>query len=460
MNQVIDWIAHNWRAIIIPGAVVTAALIATFWLRALGYERIGRWVKKTGWKGDDILVKATRGPSALWCVLVSAYLAVAVSDMSQPWKIPAGRALGSLLTVSIALSINGLARGTLDFYGPRWKLARAILTPAKNIARATLVVLAILTVFDIWGLPLTSFLVVVLLVALVGVVVFKDAIADVFAGLQVNAAGQVKVGDYVKLSSGEQGHVVDIGTRYARIRGLDESVTMVPNSRLIQSAVVNYGQPLNKAKEPFRFYGRAQVTELTGLRAKNLRELTDILKQVPESVVYYHTHHFLIEHHYLTPEPANDFGVWVADALGDEALGERLASVDTFEFTSLATLRDRLVSIMEESLARAGTGRDAPEGREFYFLKSASAIFPVPYVAHDLREFVEALRNVSLDSLYFHVFESRMRLGKGLNDFSIWIDQNMGEKDLADRIARLDPYTYTLGGLRSTLIQFIEKRIK
>jgi hypothetical protein len=34
------------------------------------------------------------------------------------------------------------------------------------------------------------------------------------------------------------------------------------------------------------------------------------------------------------------------------------------------------------------------------------------------------------------------------------------EAELGEEIARLDPYTYTLEGLRSTFIQLIEKRIK
>jgi hypothetical protein len=51
-------------------------------------------------------------------------------------------------------------------------------------------------------------------------------------------------------------------------------------------------------------------------------------------------------------------------------------------------------------------------------------------------------------------------LGKGLNDFSTWLQDSLGEAELAEDIARLDPYTYTLEGLRSALIQLIEKRIK
>ncbi len=76
-----------------------------------------------------------------------------------------------------------------------------------------------------------------------------------------------------------------------------------------------------------------------------------------------------------------------------------------------------------------------------------------------MREFVEALRKLSPGSLYFHIFESRLRLGRGLNDFSAWLADSLDEHELADRIARLDPYTYTLEGLRAQLIQLIEKEM-
>ncbi len=199
---------------------------------------------------------------------------------------------------------------------------------------------------------------------------------------------------------------------------------------------------------------------ISRLKAINLRELADTLKTASESVVYYHTHHYLEEHHYLALEPSNDFANWVSDALGDEVLGERLASVDTFEFPNVGALRERLVGIIEEYLASEPELRKAMRGREFHFMKSLSVILPIPYFAHDLREFVESLRKISLGSLYFHVFESRLRLGRGLNDFSAWLQNSLGETELAEEIAHLDPYTYTLEGLRSVLIQLIEKRIK
>jgi hypothetical protein len=202
------------------------------------------------------------------------------------------------------------------------------------------------------------------------------------------------------------------------------------------------------------------LKELTGLKASNLAELLDTLKKVPGSVIYYHTHNFLEEHQYLTPEPANDFALWVSDELGDEVLGEKLASIDTFGFPSIAALRARIVGVIDDHLSKNPDGRTALKGREFHFVRSISVILRTPYVAHDLREFIEVLRKVSIDSLSFHIFEARLRLQKGVNDFSIWMEDCLGDKDLADKLAYLDPYNYTLEGLRSTIIQLVEKRIK
>ncbi len=217
------------------------------------------------------------------------------------------------------------------------------------------------------------------------------------------------------------------------------------------------------AAEPFRFNTRMRVRQLTGLKARNIVELMSILETAPDSVVYYHTHRFLEDHYYLTPEPANDFALWVGDALANEELAERLASVDTFEFATLSALRDTLVRVIRESFPSGRTPSElcnVQPGREFHFLKSVSIIMETPYLAHDLKEFMEALRHVSSGSLNFHFFESRLRLGRGVNDFSVWLEKSLGENELGERIARVNPYAYTLEGLRSELIQMVGKWAK
>jgi uncharacterized membrane protein YecN with MAPEG domain len=449
-----------WSDIVTPLAVFAAGLIATIWLRRVAYNALDRWAKKTKWQGDDILLQATRAPSILWCLILSSALALTVSPVPQHWNNWANKGLWTLLVISLALSAVNLVGKLVSLYGERLKAIQRSIDISKNIANAVIYIVAILILLDIWGAPTTAIIFFIVLAAVVVLVAFRETLPNFLAGVQLNARGQFKVGDYIKLDTGEEGYIKEMNLTDILIESPNESTTLLPNRKLMQTTVTNYGHLMKKAKDPFRFFNRVHLTELTGLKAKNLKELADVLKTAPDSIMYYHTHHFLAEHHYLTPEPANDFAVWVSDVLGDETLGEKLASIDAFEFPTLSALRERIVNVIGEHMSLEPEPRKAPEGREFYFMKSVSVVLSTPYAARDLREFVEALRKLSLDSLYFHIFESRLRLGKPTNDFSVWLENSMGEPELAQEIARFDPYSYTLEGTRSLLMQLIEKRIK
>jgi hypothetical protein len=209
--------------------------------------------------------------------------------------------------------------------------------------------------------------------------------------------------------------------------------------------------------ESFRFFTRVSLTELTGLKAKNLKELLDTIRTVPGSVIYHHTHHFLQQHQYLSPEPPNDFAYWVSEALNDQKLGEKLAAINICEFSSIKSLREKIITTVEAYLEKNKKPLvDVNEGSEFYFIKSVSFIFPTKHTASNLREFVEGLKHIPIYSIYFHMFEARLRLEKGTNDFSCWLENEMGEPAFAAQIGRLDPYTYTMEGLRTKMIQLIE----
>lgn len=105
---------------------------------------------------------------------------------------------------------------------------------------------------------------------------------------------------------------------------------------------------LINAKEPFKFYTRLHLSELTGLRASNLKQLVGLIKQVPGSSIYHHTHRFLQQHLYLSPEPPNDFAYWVAAVLGEDELAEQLASIDTMQFSNIRSLREEIAKTIED----------------------------------------------------------------------------------------------------------------
>lgn len=218
---------------------------------------------------------------------------------------------------------------------------------------------------------------------------------------------------------------------------------------------------LIKAKEPFRFYTRMHLSELTGLRANSLNLLATLIKEVPDSCIYTHTHRFLQQYQYLSPEPPNDFAYWVTEILGEDDLGKRLGEIDTMQFSEMAVLKERLAATIEDYLKDHPIEKlkFAREGEEFHFMKTVSFILPTNYVAYDLQEFVRALKNVTVDSIYFHIFEARLRLGRKTNDFSYWIENSLGNERLAISIASLGPYLCTLEDLRGMIISVIEKEI-
>jgi len=218
---------------------------------------------------------------------------------------------------------------------------------------------------------------------------------------------------------------------------------------------------LIKAKEPFRFCTRLHLSELTGLRATTLGQLLALIKEVPGSSIYHHTHRFLQQHQYLSPEPPNDFAYWLTGILGEDELGERLASIDTIQYSTIRDLREKIASTIESYLGENPLAemKFASAGEEFHFIKSVSFILPTNYVARDLNEFAEILKKITIDSIYFHIFEARLRLEKPTNDFSFWIENSLGDGKLAEIISSFDPYTSTLEDLRKKIIRIIERRI-
>jgi len=216
----------------------------------------------------------------------------------------------------------------------------------------------------------------------------------------------------------------------------------------------------DRAKRPFHFSSSLDLTLLTNRRARDLAELLEHLRAVPGSVIYYHTHHFLVQHQYLSPEPPNDFAYWVTGVLQEDRLGEQLAAIDLIQFRTIRALRERIIEVIEGHLNERQELRTAPEGEEFHFREAVSFVVPTRHSAHDLTEFADCMEKIGFGSLSFHFFGARLRMEKGEDDFSQWLVTELGEAELAAAIARLDPYTYTLDGLRRAVVRLVRHRLQ
>jgi hypothetical protein len=208
----------------------------------------------------------------------------------------------------------------------------------------------------------------------------------------------------------------------------------------------------------FEFYTSSELVFLTGRKAKNLQELLEGIKVSSDATIFYHTHRFLVQHQQISPEPPNDFAYWVSNILLERLVGEKLASIDLIEFKTIPEIRKRIAEVIEGNLNSNGT-RNCPQGMEFHFMYSHIFVIDTGKRASNLKEFVEVVRTIPIRSIYFHMFQSRLMLGTGENDFSIWFRESLGEEKLASEISRMDPYTYTLEGLRNKIVRIVSEYV-
>ena len=213
------------------------------------------------------------------------------------------------------------------------------------------------------------------------------------------------------------------------------------------------------ARSPFYFNSAAHLLRIGREKATNLQELLEAVRNCAEASIFQHTFQTLEEHHFIKEGFSNDFSHWAFAACNEVELAERLASLDVREFTSIPTLRERIVRIIEEYLQKNPRAATRPAMEPFYLMASDLVVVPTPYVARNLEEFADGLRKVSIHAIYYHFIDARLRLKLNNNDFSVWLEGELDLVQAADRLNRIDIYTSTLEGARRNILKVIETEI-
>lgn len=207
----------------------------------------------------------------------------------------------------------------------------------------------------------------------------------------------------------------------------------------------------NQALRPFEFVTSSSLVTITDLKAYNVRDLVAGLREVSGSSIYHHSHQVYREWQTFGKPPIHDFGYWVSEVLREKGLGERLITVDPTQFDDIRSFRVRLIEVIEDYLKNEPIINQAPPGSQFNFCESTSIIMSTGVLAGTLDEFIEALGKISRRSLYYHLFESRLRLHHSDNDFSVWFREQLNAPGIAEEIGRLDITVNSLEQIRALI---------
>jgi len=217
---------------------------------------------------------------------------------------------------------------------------------------------------------------------------------------------------------------------------------------------------LRKPDKPFYFNTSEHLLRIGRQRATTLLELLRALETCPEDSIFQHTFRTLQEHHFIRQGFSNDFAHWSLSACHEPVLAEKLAGVDVREFTTIGGLRQRMIDIVGDFLQRHPSSRAHAAKEAFYFCAADIVVLPTPFVADSLEGFLDGLNSVSVHSIHHHFIEARLRLHLMSNDFSQWLEEEIGLPQTADAVERIDIYTNTMEGVRQQIARVVERLLQ
>src|SRR5437016_1500334 len=112
--------------------------------------------------------------------------------------------------------------------------------PGINVVRIVVVLLGVMIVLNTLGISILPILTALGVGGIAIALALQDTLSNLFSGFYVSMAGQVRIGDYIKLDSGEEGYITDISWRSTSIRSLQNNVIIIPNAKLAKATITNY----------------------------------------------------------------------------------------------------------------------------------------------------------------------------------------------------------------------------
>jgi len=229
--------------ILVPLVIAVVSAAALFIVRGIVFRGLHKWAGRTETRMDDIIISAFRFPSIYWCVALGLFIGVVASDLGDEYTYYFSKAIYIILIVSVTLAAANLAGKIFRNYVQRSTLPIPTTGLAYGILKGTILVIGFLITLTVLGISITPLITALGVGGLAVALALQDTLANLFSGIHVLMEQSIRVGDFIKLESGEQGYVEDITWRTTRIRMLPNNMVVIPNSKLAQSIVTNYYLP-------------------------------------------------------------------------------------------------------------------------------------------------------------------------------------------------------------------------
>jgi small-conductance mechanosensitive channel len=237
MEPAIRFVEQHWHTLLLPLSVLMVTLLIGLSARNAVFRTLRRWA--AGNKLDDVIIGALRSPFMIWVLMLAVHLGAQASRLPVRAQNLAAQILLILFIISMTLVLSRLAGVLIRLHASQ----AAFSSLTENLARAAVVLVGAIVVLNTLGISVLPILTALGVGGIAIALALQDTLSNLFSGFYVSVAGQVKIGDYIKLDSGEEGYISDISWRSTSIRSLQNNVIIIPNAKLAKATITNYDLP-------------------------------------------------------------------------------------------------------------------------------------------------------------------------------------------------------------------------
>ena len=243
-------VAEIWETHVVGlqvGAVAGAVLVFAVCLLLRGVftrvvvRRLALWAERTESRLDDEAITALEPPLRFVPLVIGLFLAKAILPFAGLAERIADDLLRSLAAFvlfwalyRLAEPLRGLAARVEE------KIGAEVVDWSIRGLKIAFVAIGAITVLEIWGIEVGPILAGLGLIGVAVALGAQDLFRNLIAGLLIIGERRLAHGEWIKIDGGVEGTVEAIGFRSTRVRQFDKAPIYVPNSKLSDTAVVNY----------------------------------------------------------------------------------------------------------------------------------------------------------------------------------------------------------------------------
>lgn len=236
-------IAMPSHVFIVPLLTAMGTFLVLAATRYIVFKFVHRLTARTPTGLDNIIVSSFGTASWYWLIVIALSVGVAVSDIPARYVRYINLTIDTLLVLSMTIAVANLAGKIFTYYIQISKLPIPPTGLIHGIIKGIVIIIGCLVILNMLGISITPLITALGVGGLAVALALQDTLANLFSGIHILLEKSVRIGDFIKLESGQEGYVEDITWRTTRVRMLPNNTVIIPNNLLAKSIVTNYYLP-------------------------------------------------------------------------------------------------------------------------------------------------------------------------------------------------------------------------